>query len=217
MNIFIDIKDFKEINAQYEISKINLFSFKRKIAKIETYYKKKLIEIINISKQKTGFGEREFFICPKCGKRRQQLYYSKGYFICRCCLDKNIYKYRTNLYDEAGIDLINYKMIKLAQKIKIDLKFPFEQWNYIWDRPKYMRHEKFERVLRQLMVLQQLRNNALFYNVKYSASQINQILKDVEDAENIVGLSITNILTMLEINAQSLWDRTLKGYPNIKL
>lgn len=217
MNIFIDIKDFKEINAQYEISKINLFSFKRKAAKIEIYHKNKIVEVIKISKQKTGFGEREFFICPKCGKRRQQLYYSKGYFICRCCLDKNIYKYRTNLYDEAGIDLINYKMIKLAQKIKIDLKFPFEQWDYIWDRPKYMRHEKFERVLRQLMVLQQLRNNALFYNVKYSASQINQILKDVEDAENIVGLSITNILTMLEINAQSLWDRTLKGYPNIKL
>lgn len=215
MNMFIDIKNFKKINTRYIAQKLNKLILKREATKIEIYHKNKIVEVIKISKQKTGFGEREFFICPKCGKRRQQLYYSKGYFLCRCCLDKNIYDYRTNLYDENSLNLIHYKMLKLAQKIKIDLKFPFKPHEY--KRPKYMREEKFSKILRELMILQQLKYNVLRYDARYSAKQINQIVKNFEEASSIVGLSITKVLKINEINTQNKWTGFLKDYPDINI
>ena len=59
------------------------------------------IQDIFISKQKTGFGERKFFVCPECGERRTKIYCyeNKEVFKCRSCLGKNIYSERCNLYD----------------------------------------------------------------------------------------------------------------------
>lgn len=194
----LDIRSFKEINTFYKTTIINpllkkhrTYIFKRLDHKINLYrYKigsndiESTGEYIDLCKQKTGFGYKTFFICPFCGEVRAKLYYSNeaDELRCRSCINENVYKYRTNLYDEGGTDLIYYKMFKLGQSIGIspeDLKFPFEPLKYTWSKPKYMRYEKFSIVIRQLIILEQLRMNVITFKAKYSARYINNLLENI--------------------------------------
>lgn len=78
--------------------------------------------------------------------------------------------------------MIYYKMFKLAKSIGIDLKdlkFPFEPLMYHLNKPKYMRYEKFSTVIRQLIILEQLRMNVITFKTKYSAKYINQLLENI--------------------------------------
>lgn len=196
--IVLDITSFKEINKFYKTTIINpvlrkhrTYIFKRLDNKINLYrYKigsnkvEFTGEYINLYKQKTGFGYKSFFICPCCGEVRAQLYYSNEAeeLRCRSCINENVYKYRTNMYDEGGADLIYYKMFKLAKSIGIDhkdLEFPFKPLKYIWSKPKYMRQEKFELIIRQLIILEQLRMNVIIFKAKYSAKYINELLENI--------------------------------------
>lgn len=195
--IVLDISSFKEINKFYKTTIINpvlrkhrTYIFKRLDHKINLYrYKigsngiEFTGEYIDLCKQKTGFGYKSFFICPCCGEVRAKLYYSNeaDELRCRSCIDENVYKYRTNMYDEGGTDLIYYKMFKLARSIEIveDLEFPFEPLKYIWSKPKYMRRDKYETVIRQLIILEQLRMNVILFKTKYSAKYINELLENI--------------------------------------
>lgn len=100
------------------------------------------------------------------------------------------------MYD-GSLNLIYYKMFKLARSIEIveDLKFPFEPLKYIWSRPKYMRHDKWEIVIRQLIILEQLRMNAINFKTKYSAKYINELLENIalQSYEDMEYFSISTI------------------------
>lgn len=168
---------------------------------------------VQIERQKTGYGYKSFLICPECGKRRTKLY-SKSIITkclsdlkCRSCVDENIYKYRTNMYD-SSLNLIRYKMFKLARSIEIveDLKFPFEPLRYIWSRPKYMRHDKWEIVIRQLIILEQLRMNAINFKTKYSAKYINELLENIE-LQRDIDLDYFPIETIKEIEFNKAYKR----------
>ena len=193
MNV-IDIKNIKDLSGTYSIKfgkekkyvnieddKIILFG------RIKSYthggwcnYK---IQDIFISKQKTGFGERKFFVCPECGERRTKIYCyeNKEKFKCRSCLDKNIYSERCNLYDGGGTALIEYKFFNLISKL--DLKqtckkrhIPFDARYYGSCKPKYMRYEKFELILKQLTALSAMRDTVILQKCSYSTKYINGLL-----------------------------------------
>ena len=196
--VALDIRSFKEINKFYKTTIINpvlrkhrTYIFKRLDNKISLYrYKigsnkvEFTGEYIDLYNQKTGFGYKRFFICPCCGEAREKLYYSNeaDELRCRSCINENVYKYRTNLYDEGGTDLIYYKMFKLAKSIGIeakDLDFPFEPLKYIWSKPKYTRYDKFSTVISQIIILEQLRMNVITFKTKYSAKYINELLENI--------------------------------------
>lgn len=119
---------------------------------------------IYMSMQKTGFGEKRFMICPKCGRRRVKLYYHNNEFYCRSCIGINIYMNRTNMYDEGGVHLIMYYIVKVAKKLNIeykDLKFPLSPEDFLFSKPKYMRWEKFVLIVKQLIALEAMRWRAI--------------------------------------------------------
>lgn len=137
------------------------------------------IQEIPIEKQKTGFGYKSFFVCSECGERRTKLYYEFGMFICRSCCNENVYKHRTNIYDEGGEGLIVYKINKLAKKLGVkpsEVIYPINKLNFFDKKPKYMRYKEFEIILKQLEKLEELRFNVIFFDAKYSASEINKLI-----------------------------------------
>lgn len=125
--------------------------------------------VIEIECQKTGFGYRKFFKCPCCGKRRKYLYpVEVGVFFCRDCIERNIYAYRTNIYDENIENVIKYKIVMKLVKLNIDLdsigtmnikdigKKTVNMLNLlsnIPNKPKYMRWNKYELICKQIHFL----------------------------------------------------------------
>ncbi len=223
--VALDIRSFKDINKFYKTTIINpvlrkhrTYIFKRLDNKINLYRYKigsNKVEFtgkyIDLCKQKTGFGYKSFFICPCCGEVRAKLYYSNeaDELRCRSCINENVYKYRTNLYDEGGTDLIYYKMFKLAKSIGIDpkdLKFPFEPLMYHLNKPKYMRYEKFSTAIRQLIILEQLRMNVITFKTKYSAKYINQLLENIA-LQSYDDMDYFSIDTIREIGFNKAYKR----------
>lgn len=148
---------------------------------------------INLDKQKTGFGYKSFFICPECGERRTKLYSNDNGVIelsCRSCIGINIYKNRADLYDEGGTELIEYKFYKLLNKINYkealtNKYIPFD-YRFYWNcRPKYMRYNKFNLILKQLTSLGAMRDTVILQKYSYSTKEINYILDNVEKLELI--------------------------------
>lgn len=39
--------------------------------------------LVDFTRQKKGYGEKSFFVCPVCGKRKERLYISGNQLICR--------------------------------------------------------------------------------------------------------------------------------------
>lgn len=125
--------------------------------------------IIEVEYQKTGFGYRKFFKCPKCGKKRKYLYpVGIGLFACRDCIGRNVYEYRTNIYDENIEKIIKHKILMKLLKLNFDLNListmnindigrkkvnMFNLLAYIPDKPKYMRWNKYELICKQIHFL----------------------------------------------------------------
>lgn len=131
---------------------------------------------IYIDEQKTGFGYKKFFICPDCGERRTKLYIINMCNIyCRTCSPKGPCEGITHT-TRGGTDEIEYRMARVAAIYKIPLKYPFQFYDVIWKRPKYMRYEKWEEGLYKLQVLENMRFQTIFFKKKYSASVINRVL-----------------------------------------
>lgn len=49
-------------------------------------------------------------------------------------------------------------------------------YNVIWQRPKYMIYKKWEERLIKLQILENMRNQTIFFKKKYSTSLINRTL-----------------------------------------
>lgn len=193
MNV-IDIKDTKNLLGTYLIKfgkekkyikidddKITLF------ARIKSYahggwYHYKIQEIL-ISKQKIGFGQKKFFVCPECGQRRTKIYCyeNREIFKCRSCIGKNIYSERCNLYDGGGTALIEHKFFKIISEL--DLRetskkkhIPFDSRYYGSCKPKNMRYERFELILKQLTALSAMRDTVILQKCSYSTKYVNGLL-----------------------------------------
>lgn len=157
----IQVLDIKEVK---EIVKKDMFSIKG-------------IDCpIYIDEQKTGFGYKKFLICPACGESRTKLYIINMCNIyCRTCSPKGPYEGITHT-TRGGTDEIQYRMARVAAKYKIPLKYPFQFYDVIWKRPKYMRYNKWEEGLYKLQALENMRFQTIFFKKKYSATVINRVL-----------------------------------------
>lgn len=127
---------------------------------------------IALTRCKTGFGYRRYFVCPRCGKRRMKLYELWERVLCRCCLPVNIYERRCNAYDENAKELIILKMYKLADSVGIELRFPFYYSNF--KRPRYMREAKWHKILKQLQMLENMRFSAILGRKRFTATDIKR-------------------------------------------
>ena len=112
---------------------------------------------INIVKQKTGYGYKRFFECPNCGARVRYLYLEDT-FKCRHCLGHSVYSGTKNIYP-GGDTYLCRLMLKIAKKYGIKFKVPFDYRLHALERPKYMRHDKWMKVMYQLQTLENMRFN----------------------------------------------------------
>lgn len=121
---------------------------------------------------------------------KEELNYILMIVNCRSCRGNNIYKYRTNIYDEGGIELIEYKFYKLLKnidykKVLTNKHIPFNYRFYWHCRPKYMKYNKFNLILKQLTSLGAMRDTVILQKYSYSTKEINYILDNVEKLELI--------------------------------
>ena len=134
---------------------------------------------VQLSTQKTGFGVRRLFICPVCGKRRTALYSINGVLCCRSCAPVNIYRARCNVYDEGGRWLIMWNMYKLMASVGVyDIKFPFFYMDYAFSRPKYMRHDKYCKIIKKVQALENMRFCTIFLRKRFTATEIKNNISD---------------------------------------
>lgn len=164
---YIDVKDVKPLIEAENGNILHLWGFE-----------------IPLSRQKTGFGVRMFFLCPRCGERRAKLYDLNGRLYCRSCIPSNRSPYAglTHVTKGGRLD-INYRMHRLAKKYDIDIKMPFYYYDY--PKPKGCSHYKWEFVMRQLQALENMRNQSIFCKKKWKTRTIRSIL----DGTNIILLN----------------------------
>lgn len=150
-------KEYKHINIvlNYKTTKGIIYVCHQIYMNFEPKYK--LLQQIEVEYQKTGFGYKKFFKCPCCSKRRKYLYFTDiDKFACRECIDRNVYSYRTNLYDGNIENVIKYKIVMLLHDLKADIK-KINMLNLISNipnKPKYMRWSKYELKVEQMYFLE---------------------------------------------------------------
>lgn len=137
---------------------------------------------IYIEKQKTGFGYKHFLVCPDCGSNREKLYITDTkQTYCRTCAPKEI---QTAIYrgithtTRGGTSEMEYRMSRVAAAYNIPLEYPFSYLNVALERPKYMRVKKWTEGIRKLQILENMRNQTIFFNEKYDAKLIQKIFDD---------------------------------------
>ena len=134
---------------------------------------------VQLVTQPTGFGCRRYFLCPACNRKCGKLYGVHGYIYCQKCIPLDIYRIRRGLYDEAGAALIVWHMRKLAKNISDKpIKYPFRYFDYPSFPPRYMRSEKYRKILLKLQILENMRFAANFYGARFTAADIRKYTND---------------------------------------
>lgn len=173
MHRYMDIRDY-EVDTMYKsIVKQNhrhiklILTYKTNSNKFIIYrqdfktmsndYTLTELQSIDVVKQKTGFGYKKFFKCPHCEHKRQNLYFVEDTlnFVCRECIDINIYSSRTNLYDGDVKNVILYKSIKIMRSLKTEISH-ISMYTLIENipyKPRYMRQDKYELAVKRLYFL----------------------------------------------------------------
>lgn len=96
-------------------------------------------------------GERVWFLCPRCSRRKAVLYMSGGRWTCACC---------ANLaYASQSMDAVGRAWNK-QNKIERRLAGGTGEWNG-WQKPKGMHQKTFDRLLGSIDDLEDLRDAAL--------------------------------------------------------
>lgn len=130
---------------------------------------------VGFQRQKTGYGERLFMQCPRCGRRRMKLYIYKELLLCRDCYPFPVYRGIKNV-TPGGYKYIGYRMRKFAAANGIAIKkFPFDYLEY--ERPKYKHKEKWEEQLKILQALENMRIQSHEKKFYYSVETVNSVLK----------------------------------------
>lgn len=132
---------------------------------------------VGLARQKTGFGYKVFIVCPRCGSRRVKLYMYRDKLICRDCYPVRVYKTRQDSTD-GGYEEITYRMNRLAARYDIKIVQPFVYYQLHNNKPKNMHQRTWERLLRQLQILANMRFQAIIYRKRYSAECIRYVLKN---------------------------------------
>ncbi|MDY4404215.1 hypothetical protein [Blautia sp.] len=131
---------------------------------------------VGFSKQKTGYGEKAFFICPMCGKRREKLYILGGSLLCRECYPDSIYRNIKNV-PVGSSSYLAHRMRSLAKKEGIIIKrFPFCYMEY--EKPIYKHFEKWHMAITKLQAMENMRFQAIFLRKRYHHEVINSILEE---------------------------------------
>ena len=128
---------------------------------------------VNLAYQKTGYGQKRFFICPYCGKRTEHLYIVGDHLKCRVCSGVKKYEGIQN-NTKGGYDEIGYRMQKYAAKHDIVFDFPFDYTAFIFDTRTSKK--KFRDALNILQALENMRFHALFFKCRYKPSVIKSVL-----------------------------------------
>lgn len=166
MLYYVGVQDVIRLMKQQEgqqINKYNMaFSMNDKPFRVDLAY------------QKTGFGEKAFLICPRCGSRRAKLYRYGDGLICRECLPFSLYSSLTNT-TKGGWKSIAYRLNRLARRNGIVLKGAFCYLDY--PKPKGKNDEDWSDLLTKLQALENMRNQGIFFGKIYSTKTINSVLK----------------------------------------
>jgi hypothetical protein len=159
---------------------------------------------ISLVTKSAGYGSRHFFICPRCGEHRAKLYtYENCVVFCRSCLPLDLYRYRRNMYDEGGTRLISWHLRKLMKTVGVkDIRLPFCYLDYIDARPRYMRHEKFEKIIKKAQMLENMRWCALLVKQRFTAADIKEYTSD----EYLDQHDIHEIYTLLLFCNHNDWE-----------
>lgn len=159
---------------------------------------------VEFTKQKTGYGEKNFFVCPKCGSRRTKLYLYRTLLLCRKCYPIPIYRSIKNV-TPGGYKYIAHKMSVLAQHEGIELKRgPFCYLEY--SKPKYKHFEKWHMAITKLQALENMRNQAIFFRKRYPLDVIDSVLKE----ENVF-LYVCNLYDLYEYFYD--WEEGSRVFP----
>lgn len=128
---------------------------------------------VHFAYQKTGYGQKRFFLCPQCGKRTVHLYIVKGNLKCRMCSGVKRYEGIQN-NTKGGYDEIGYRMQKYAARHDIVFDFPFDYTAFIFDTRTS--RKKFSDALKILQALENMRFHALFFKSRYKPSVIKSVV-----------------------------------------
>jgi len=128
---------------------------------------------ISLAYQRTGFGQKRYFMCPNCSKRVEHLYSVNDYWSCRKCSGVNPY-YGIQNNTKGGYDEIGYRMRKYADVHDIQFEFPFDYLAFIYD--DRVRKAKFRNNLLVLQSLESMRFHSLFFKVTYKPKAIRSII-----------------------------------------
>ncbi|EKD99360.1 MAG: hypothetical protein ACD_22C00283G0001 [uncultured bacterium] len=111
-------------------------------------------DIIMLGYITTGYGERAYFVCPKCGELRTILSFYNGGFNCRVCARLNYQSSQATKWDKTEMYFARIK--KILERLKHTDTKDYDVW-YV-PKPKRMRYYTYERLIKQLHVFQQERN-----------------------------------------------------------
>jgi len=130
---------------------------------------------IELSWQKTGYGKRCFLVCPFCGDRYIRLYIDNGRIKCYKCAEIKQY-YPIQYTTKGGHSELEYRMQKYGMKNDIKVAFPFDYRLFIND--KRINRESFKKKLLILQALENMRFQAIMFNITYKAKTINDVVKN---------------------------------------
>lgn len=129
---------------------------------------------VDFTRQKTGYGEKSFFVCPVCGKRRERLYISGNQLICRECYPDPVYRDIKNV-SVGSLKYLTYRMKRLAEKERIIIKsLPFCYLDY--EKPRYRHFDSWHMTITKLQALENMRMQD--ESKRYSLEVINSIFEE---------------------------------------
>ena len=130
---------------------------------------------IKMTKQRTGFGYRRYFLCPTCNRKCGKVHLRKERLYCQQCTPLDLYGYRQGLYDEGGTALIIWHMKKLVKTISDKpIKWPFHYFDYLLEKPQGMSNVKYRDTLMKLQILENMRFSAIFFRSRFRAADIKR-------------------------------------------
>ena len=130
---------------------------------------------VSMTRQRTGFGYRRYFLCPTCGRKCGKIHPANKRLYCQRCTPINLYGYRQSLYDEGGTGLIVWRMRKLVKTISSQpIKWPFHYYDYLLEKPPKMRHKKYRDTLMRLQILENMRFEVIFGGAQFRAADIRR-------------------------------------------
>ena len=130
--------------------------------------------LIELTRQRTGFGYKTFFRCPLCSQRRTDLYSTGDSIYCRSCSPVSIYWGIQNTTRGGTLELY-YRMLKIAYKNNIEFKPPFSYYNFLLKEPK-QNVKEWRKAIKQLQILENMRFQTIFFQKRYDSKLIDYVI-----------------------------------------